>query len=101
MTVFNIVHSVYLFFMLYGQTCLKINCLSLSLSLSLSLLLRISLGKKATIHQMATMLATSKRVLFPGHNHLLTNGADDPSLAGARVIIKVSGYQQLVVSSWL
>ena len=27
--------------------------------------------KKATIHQVTTMLATSKNVLFPGHNHLL------------------------------
>ena len=39
------------------------------------------------------MLATSKNVLFPGHNHLLITSADDPSLAGARVIIKVSGHQ--------
>ena len=39
------------------------------------------------------MLATSKNVLFPGHNHLPTNDTDDPSLAGARAIIKVSGYQ--------
>ena len=28
-----------------------------------------ALGKKATIHQVATMLATSKNALFPGHNH--------------------------------
>ena len=39
------------------------------------------------------MLATSKDVLFPGHNHLLTTGTDDPSLADARAIIKVSGHQ--------
>ena len=39
------------------------------------------------------MLATSKNVLLPGRNHLLTTGADDPSLADARVIIKVSGHQ--------
>ena len=26
------------------------------------------------------MLATSKNVLLPGHNHLLTTGADDPTL---------------------
>ena len=39
------------------------------------------------------MLATSKNVLFPDHNHLLTTGTDDPSLAGARVIIKVLGHQ--------
>ena len=37
-------------------------------------------GQKATIHQVTTMLATSKNVLFPGHNHLQTTGADDPSL---------------------
>ena len=39
------------------------------------------------------MLATSKNVLFPDHNHLLTTGTDDPSLAGARAIIKVSSHQ--------
>ena len=44
------------------------------------------------------MLATSKNVLFPGHNHLLTISTDDPSLlittlAGARAIIKVLGHQ--------
>ena len=39
------------------------------------------------------MLATSKDVLFPGYNNLLTTGIDDPSLAGAWVIIKVSGHQ--------
>ena len=39
------------------------------------------------------MLATSKNVLFPGHNHLLTTGTDDPSLNGTRTIIKVSGHQ--------
>ena len=26
------------------------------------------------------MLSTSKNVLFPGHNHLLTTGAIDPTL---------------------
>ena len=38
------------------------------------------LGRKATIHQGTTMLATSKNVLFQGYNHLLTTGIDDPSL---------------------
>ena len=33
------------------------------------------------------MLATSENVLFLGYNHLLTTGTDDPSLAGARVIV--------------
>ena len=48
---------------------------------------------KNTIHQVTAMLATSKNVLFPGHNHLLTTGTDEPSLAAARVIIKVLGHQ--------
>ena len=38
------------------------------------------IAQKATIHQVTTKLATSKNVLFPRHNHLLTTGADDPSL---------------------
>ena len=48
-----------------------------------------------TIHQVTTMLATSKNILFPGHNHLLTTGANDPTLiiTLARVIIKASGHQ--------
>ena len=52
-----------------------------------------SLGKKATIHELTTILSTSKNVLFPGHNHLLTTGTDDQSLAGAQAIIEMSGYQ--------
>ena len=39
------------------------------------------------------MLDTSKNVLFPGHNHLLTTGIDGHSLAGAWPIIKVLGHQ--------
>ena len=39
------------------------------------------------------MQATSENVLYPGYNHLLTTSTDDPSLAGARVIIKVLGHQ--------
>ena len=42
-------------------------------------ILEPTLGKKATIYHLTTMLSTSKNVLFPGHNHLLTTGADDPS----------------------
>ena len=49
--------------------------------------------QKATIHLVTTMLATSKTVLFPDHNHLLTTGTDDPLLAAAWVIIEVSGHQ--------
>ena len=40
----------------------------------------LPLGEKATIHQVTTMLATSKNGLFPGHNHLVTTGADDQTL---------------------
>ena len=36
--------------------------------------------KQATIDQVITMLATSKNVLFPGHIHLQTTGADDLAL---------------------
>ena len=53
----------------------------------------VPLHKKATIHQVTTMLATSENVLFPGHNHLLTTGTDDTSLAGTQLIIKVLGHQ--------
>ena len=57
-----------------------------------------TLRKKATIHRVTTMLATFKNVQFPGHNHLQTTGADDPTLliiarAPAKVIIKVRGHQ--------
>ena len=53
---------------------------------------------KNTIHQVlvTTMLATSKTVLFPGHNHLQTTRTDDPliiTLAGTQAIIKVKGHQ--------
>ena len=36
--------------------------------------------QQLTIHQVISMLATSKDILFPGHNHLLTTGTDDPTL---------------------
>ena len=39
------------------------------------------------------MLAICKDVQFSGYNHLLTTGTDDPSLAGARAIIRVSDHQ--------
>ena len=39
------------------------------------------------------MLANSKNVLFPDHNHLRTTGTDDPTLTGAWAIIKVLGRQ--------
>ena len=37
-------------------------------------------AQKFTIHQVTTMLATSKTVVFPGHNHLLTTSGDDLTL---------------------
>ena len=37
--------------------------------------------EKNTIHQVTTMLATSKNILFPDHNHLLTTGTDDLTLS--------------------
>ena len=49
-------------------------------------------AKTATIHQV-TMLATSKTVLFPDRNRMLTTGTDDLSLAGARAIIEISDHQ--------
>ena len=60
----------------------------------IALLLGYALRKKATIHQVTTMLSTSRNVLLPGHNHVLTTGTDDPSLIGTWVIVKVSGHQQ-------
>ena len=52
--------------------------------------------KKANIHHVTTMLATSENVLFPGHNHLLTTGTDDPSLARARA----NNQKCSVISGW-
>ena len=40
----------------------------------------VTAKKKPTIYQVTIMLATSKSVVFPGHNYLLTTGADDPKL---------------------
>ena len=41
----------------------------------------VTLCNKVTIHQVTTMLATSKNVLFPGHNfQVITTGTDDPSV---------------------
>ena len=65
-----------------------------------SILYTYALHKKATKHQVTTTLATSKNVLFPGHNHQLTTRTDDCSLTGARAIISV-GSSVPVVSRWL
>ena len=40
----------------------------------------LTLLKKATIHQVTTMIVTSKNIIFPGPNHLLTTGTDAPAL---------------------
>ena len=51
--------------------------------------------KKSTIHQVTTMLSTSRNVLFPGPNHLLKTGADDLTLA--RAPARSEGSSVLVV----
>ena len=53
--------------------------------------------QKAIIHQVTTMLATSKNVLVAGHNHLLTTGTDDPTLwlSPERQQVKGHWYQWL------
>ena len=55
--------------------------------------MRPTTTQKATIHQVTTMLATSKNVLFPGPNHLLTTGADDPTLCLLPEHQRVKGHQ--------
>ena len=50
---------------------------------------------------LSIMLSTSKNVLFPGHNHLLTTGADDPTLIIAQTPASESeGSSATVVSRW-
>ena len=46
---------------------------------------------RVTIYLVTTMLATSKIILFPGHNHLLTTSTDD--LHFWLSIIKVESHQ--------
>ena len=58
-----------------------------------SIQLSYTLSKKATTHQVTTMLATPKNVLFPGHNHLPTTGTDDLTL-------RLSLKRQPVVMTW-
>ena len=52
-----------------------------------------TLHKNATINQVTTMLATSKNVIFPGHNHLLTTGTDDSILWLSPERQRVKGHQ--------
>ena len=60
---------------------------------STSYQMNLSLRKKATIHQLTTMLATYKNVLYPGHNHLLTTSTDDPTLWLSPECQQVKGHQ--------
>ena len=60
-----------------------------------------TLCKKSTIHQVTTMLAISKIVLFPGHNHLLTTGTDDLTLWLSLERQRGEGSSVPVVTRWL
>ena len=86
-------HCIYCKHQLTANTCIHFVCVKtlisfplwavqilLSISWFLSDNWRTSTAQKATIHQVTTMLATSKNSLCPGHNHLITTGADDPTL---------------------
>ena len=69
-------------------------------------IVRKKISGHCTEKPLSTMLDTCKNVLFPGHNHLLTTGTDDPTLliiawALVRVIIKVSGHQHWWLAGWL
>ena len=62
------------------------------------MLQNMTLHKKTTIHQVSTMLATSKNVVFPGHNHHANHQYWWPftliiTLAGVWAIIKVLDHQ--------
>ena len=51
-------------------------------------------AQKATIHQVTNMLGTStKNVLFPGQNHLLTTGTNDPTFWLSPKHQRVKGHQ--------
>ena len=52
-----------------------------------------TLHKKNTIHHVTIMLANYKNVLFPGRNHLLTTGTDDPTLWLSLEHQRVKGHQ--------
>ena len=54
--------------------------------------------KKTTIHQVTTMLATSKNVLFPNHNHLLTTDDLTLSLSPSRQIGQFLEVASMVVT---
>ena len=60
---------------------LKLWCIQQRMLLNMKCLVTFkhqsTLRKKAAIYQVTAMLATSKNVLYPGHNHLLTTSADN------------------------
>ena len=58
-------------------------------------------AQKTTMHQVTTMLATSKNVLFQGHNYLLTTGTGDPTLLLSPKCQQVFGSSVPVGSRWL
>ena len=76
--------------------------------------LECALRKKAIIHQLTTMLATSRcAVPFPGHNHLLTTSTDNQSIGpsvlavsrwlwrGTRTFLEVTSMVAYVVTWWI
>ena len=64
-----------------------------SMNFVTQLVANLTLGKKVTMHLVTTMLATSKNVLFPGPNHLITTGADDVTLWLSPKCQHVKGHQ--------
>ena len=83
---------IFLSYLLHLDVCaeMMVVCSPLDICLmcyDVTIVLTLTQHKKATIRQQTTMLSTSKNVLFPGHNHLLTTIADDPSL----IITKAHG----------
>ena len=81
------------FFLTFQHECFQRVVVSLSPSASHHFL---PLCKKVTIHRVTTMLATSKNVVFSGHNHLLTTSTDDPSLAATWAIISIRSSAPVV-----
>ena len=92
---------------LLGARLLELQCSGGSQPIKMKMFQYQTLCKKATIHQVTTMLVTSKHVLFLGHNHLLTIGTDVPTLwlspvcqvwPGKRTFLEVAS---MVVSWWI
>ena len=65
-----------------------------------------SLGKTTTIHQLAIMLATSKKVVFSGYNHPANNQYWWPDTliivqVLVKLILKVLSHQYQWLAEWL